>query len=100
MVLCAGLGRRSLSLQAALPAVQRQNPGEGTRAGPPGRRAYGGAAALGGRVYALGGLQTDMTTYAPLVEVYDPAADAWAVLDVPGAVRGERGLFACAAWEP
>jgi len=51
-------------------------------------------------VYALGGLQTDMTTYAPLVEVYDPAADAWAVLDVPGAVRGERGLFACAAWEP
>ncbi|KAK9845978.1 hypothetical protein WJX81_007519 [Elliptochloris bilobata] len=63
-------------------------------------RAYGGAVALGGRLYALGGLKTDMTSYAPLVEEYQPAANAWKVVDVPAHLNQDRGFFACAAWEP
>ena len=48
-------------------------------------RAYG-AAAMGGssgsgssgeRVYALGGVTTDMTTHAPLIEMYCPVKDQW-----------------------
>ena len=41
-----------------------------------------------------------MTSYAPLVEEYQPAADAWTVLDVPAHLNQDRGFFACAAWEP
>ena len=51
-------------------------------------------------MYALGGLKTDMETYAPLVEEYRPAADAWTVLEVPAHLNKDRGFFACAAWEP
>ena len=55
--------------------------------------------ALDGRLYALGGLKTDMTTYAPLVELYQPAADVWTLVAVPPHLNQDRGFFACAAWE-
>lgn len=55
--------------------------------------------ALDGRLYALGGLKTDMTTYAPLVEEYQPAADVWTLVAVPPHLNQDRGFFACAAWE-
>ena len=31
------------------------------------------------QIYVVGGLQTNMTAYAPFVEVYDPVLDQWEV---------------------
>lgn len=46
-------------------------------------RAYGEAAVIGDQIFVVGGLQTNMTSYAPFIEVYDPVLDHWEVHPLP-----------------
>ena len=62
-------------------------------------RAYGGAAALGGTVFAVGGLQADMQTHATLCEAYDAAADRWRHVDLPANANPCRSFLAACALE-
>src|SRR5688500_15015608 len=68
------------STRAGEPAWRRLAPA-------PSERTEVAAAAVGGRVYVLGGYAADGATLAT-VEVYDPAADAWSGgPDLPVAVN-------------
>lgn len=35
------------------------------------------------QIFVVGGLQTNMTSYAPFIEVYDPVLDHWEVHPLP-----------------
>ena len=83
---------------AVVPRVEAYDPGTnswGTRAPLPRALHHVNVAALGGRIYVLGGLATDAFTAVGDSFVYDPAADAWTpVAGLP--VGTERGAAAVA----
>ena len=62
-------------------------------------RAYGSCAVLGGTLFAVGGLQSDMQTHAVLLECYNPAADAWEHVELPANANPRRSFLAACGLE-
>ena len=55
-------------------------------------RAYGAAVTVDGRVYALGGMQSDV--HNEIVECYDSMSDSWHRLSPPDHILQKRAFLA------
>ncbi|KAL3150273.1 hypothetical protein ABBQ32_000123 [Trebouxia sp. C0010 RCD-2024] len=58
-------------------------------------RAYGEAAVIADQIYVVGGLQTNMTSYAPFIEIYDPVMDHWELPPLPGDIEPRAFAAMC-----
>lgn len=58
-------------------------------------RAYGEATVVDDQVYVVGGLQTNMTTYAPFIETYDSLLDQWEVPALPADIEPRAFAAVC-----
>lgn len=47
------------------------------------------------QVYVVGGLQTNMTTYAPFIETYDSLLDQWEVPALPADIEPRAFAAVC-----
>lgn len=47
------------------------------------------------QIYVVGGLQTNMTSYAPFIEVYDPVLDHWEVPMLPADIEPRAFAAMC-----
>ncbi len=53
------------------------------------------AVVYGMQVYVVGGLQTNMTTYAPFIETYDSLLDQWEVPALPADIEPRAFAAVC-----
>jgi hypothetical protein len=60
-------------------------------------RAYGAAAAVGGDVFAVGGLRSDMQTHSGLLERRRAGAGPWEHVDLPANANPRRSFLAACA---
>lgn len=47
------------------------------------------------QIYVVGGLQTNMTSYAPFIETYDPVLDQWEIPMLPADIEPRAFAAMC-----